>query len=390
MTSRRSVLKLGAAALLAPMINRGRFTLPRLGGREYSARTIDLMRRATVIDMLAPLHLGSGGARWLQKPSSITAEDFAPFVASGIHVFHTAVGFGGPAAYVTGQQFFHRQNSMIAERPDLFLRIDSADDFAKVGGSGRIGILLGAQNSDHFIRPDAGRDPLATVDEFFSYGQRVSQLTYNSQNWFASGSTERVDGGLSDLGAALIERMNTVGMAVDTSHCGDRTTLDALALSRKPALVTHSNARALAGNHPRCKPDAVIHAVGKAGSVMGITGVRMFVKASEPTTIEDFLDHIDYVARMIGVEHVGIGSDSDLHGYDDMPPEEYKRLKESYKGSYGFREKIDIEGIDHPQRMFDVTEGLIRRGYRDEQILGILGGNFRRVLSDIWAGLPAR
>jgi membrane dipeptidase len=91
---------------------------------------------------------------------------------------------------------------------------------------------------------------------------------------------------------------------------------------------------------------------------------------------------------MIGVEHVGIGSDSDLQGYDDMPPAEYKALKDSYKGSYGFRDKIDIEGIDHPKRMFDVTEGLIRRKYNDAQILGILGGNFQRVLSDIWKGMP--
>jgi len=120
MASRRSVLKLGAAAVLAPVFNKGRFTLPQL------------MRHAVVVDMLAPLQVGTAGQRWLRTPSSISAEDFAPYLASGINVFHTAVGFGGPDAYTTGQQFFHRQNSMIAERPDLFMRIDSADDFARV------------------------------------------------------------------------------------------------------------------------------------------------------------------------------------------------------------------------------------------------------------------
>jgi len=389
MPTRRTALKLGVAAIVAPMFNRGRFTLPHLPGQQYSARAIDLMRRATVIDMLSPLHIASNGNRWLAQPDSITAADFEPFQQSGIQVFHTAVGFGGPNAYTIGLQYFQRQNAMIAARPDLFMRIDAADDFARVKGSGRIGILLGAQNSDHFVRPDYNpRDMLATVDEFHRYGQRVSQLTYNSQNWFASGSTDRVDGGVSDFGAELIARMNKVGMAVDTSHCGDRTTLDAFALSKKPALITHSNVRALANGHPRCKSDEAIRACGKAGSVMGITGVRMFVKGSEPTTVEDFLNHIDYVAKLIGVEHVGIGSDIDLQGYDDMPPDEYKRLKDSYKGSYGFRDKIDIEGIDHPKRMFDVTEGLIRRKYSDQQILGILGGNFQRVLTDIWAGMP--
>src|SRR3569832_1950406 len=104
--------------------------------------------------------------------------------------------------------------------------------------------------------------------------------------WFGSGSTDRADGGLSDLGVALVERMNKVGMAVDVSHCGDRTTLDAFVLAKKLVLVTHSNARALAGGHPRCKPDAVIRAVGRAESVFGITGVRMFVRDKEPTTVE--------------------------------------------------------------------------------------------------------
>jgi membrane dipeptidase len=180
--------------------------------------------------------------------------------------------------------------------------------------------------------------------------------------------------------------MNEVGMAVDVSHCGDRTSLDAFEVSKRPVLITHSNARALNPGHPRCKPDEVIRACGNAGSVMGITGVRNFVKGSEPTTVEDLLNHFDYVAQMIGVEKVGIGSDIDLYGYDAMPAEDYKRLKDSYKGSYAFRDKIDIEGVDHPKRMYDLTEGLIRRKYSDGDITGILGGNFVRVLGEIWKG----
>src|SRR5678809_244746 len=88
---------------------------------------------------------------------------------------------------------------------------------------------------------------------------------------------------------------------------------------------------------------------------MGITGVRMFVSDKEPTTIENALDHFDHVAKLIGPEHLGVGSDMDLNGYDAMPPELNKQLRAGYKGSYGFREKIDIEGLDHPKRMFDLT-----------------------------------
>ncbi len=178
--------------------------------------------------------------------------------------------------------------------------------------------------------------------------------------------------------------MNKVGMAVDVSHCGDRTTLDAFEISKKPVLITHSNCRALNPGHPRVKTDKAIKKVGENGSVMGITGVRMFVKATEPTTIEDALDHFDHVRKLIGAEHLGVGSDIDLYGYDAMPPELNKKLRASYKGSYGFREKIDIEGLNHPKRMFDLTEGLIRRKYSDADIQGILGGNFARVLKQIW------
>lgn len=121
---------------------------------------------------------------------------------------------------------------------------------------------------------------------------------------------------------------------------------------------------------------------------MGITGVRMFVKNDEPTTIEHMLDHYDHVAKLIGPEHLGVGSDIDLYGYDAMPAEDNKRLRAGYKGSYGFREKIDIEGVNHPKRMFDLTEGLIRRKYSDAHIRGILGGNFVRVLSDVWVPAP--
>ena len=183
---------------------------------------------------------------------------------------------------------------------------------------------------------------------------------------------------------AIVERMNKTGMAVDVSHSGDRTTLDAFEASRRPVLITHSNCRALVPGHPRCKTDEAIKKMAATGGVMGITGVRMFVRGEEPTTIEHFLDHIDHVVKLTSVEHVGVGSDIDLYGYDAMRPEENKRLRDSYKGSYGFREKLDIEGLNHPQRMFDLTEGLIRRKYSDRDIELILGGNFKRVLAEIW------
>jgi len=274
-------------------------------------------------------------------------------------------------------QFIAAWNGFIAHHHDTMMRIDSPASLDAVKRAGKIGVVLGIQNSAHFRTPD-------DVDRFHSLGQRVSQLTYNARNLIGNGSTERRDDGISDFGVSIVERMNKLGMAVDVSHCGDRTTLDAFEISKRPVLITHSNCRALVPNHPRVKTDEAIRKMAASGGVMGITSVRMFVKADEPTTIEHMLDHYDHVAKLVGVEHLGVGSDIDLHGYDDMPAEENLQMRASYKGSYGFREKIDIEGVDHPKRMFDLTEGLIRRKYSDTHIEGILGGNFKRVLADLW------
>src|SRR6185436_16049914 len=237
------------------------------------------------------------GNKWMADPESFTLADLQPFKDSGINVIHPAVGLGGPNAYDSALRFFAAWNAFIANHDEHLMRIDSPADLARVKRSGKLGILLGLQNSDQFRTPN-------DVAFFRGLGQRVSQLTYNSRNFIGNGSTERRDEGISDFGVAIIERMNKVGMAVDVSHCGDRTTLDAFEISKKPVLITHSNCRALAAGHPRDKSDEAIKKVGASGSVMGITGVRMFVKADEPTTIEHALDHFDHVKKLTGPEHL--------------------------------------------------------------------------------------
>ncbi len=386
---RRAALKAAAgAALAAPFVNLGRVRLAAREGRglrrefqEYSTRCVDLVTESLVIDMLAPLAISrTVRDRWGPDLGGMTAQEEQDFRDSRIDVFHIAVGVGGrdfADQYRNSMLFVAGQNAFIAARPDLFVRIDSIEDMDRVRGSGRAGILIGTQTSSHFHTPD-------DVNLFHGLGQRVSQLTYNSRNMIGNGATARVDGGMSDFGVAIVERMNEVGMAVDVSHCGDRTTLDACEVSSQPVLLTHSNSRVLSGGHPRTKTDEAIRAMAATGGVMGITGVRMFVRDREPTTIEHYVDHFDHVRDLIGVEHLGVGSDVDLYGYDDLPTAEYEALKSAYKDSYAFRDKIDIEGVDHPKRMFDLTEALIRRGYTDEHIRGILGENFRRVLGEIW------
>jgi membrane dipeptidase len=389
---RRDLLKTAAkgaaAAIMAPvvtrvaaaatMVNRGRYRLSVPSDQRYSARAIEIVQRSTVIDMSAALMLSERREQKLfANPDTFKAEDYAVFKQSGINVFHEGGGFGGPNAYMDVLQYVSSLNSFLAHHDNWFERIDSPARLDGIKASGKVGVLIGVQNAEHFRKLD-------DVDYFYSLGQRVSQLTYNFRTLIGNGCYERRDEGLSDFGLTVVERMNKVGMAVDVSHCGNRTTLDAFDVSKKPVLITHANCRALNPKHPRCKTDEAIKAMAAKGGVMGITEVRDFVSAKEPTTVESMLDHYDYVARLVGIEHLGIGSDIDLFGYDALPPEEIEEFRSTPKVGETVREKSDVDGLNYAKRPFDIAEGLLRRNYSDVNIEAILGGNFRRVLKEVW------
>ena len=373
--SRRAMLaRTGALAVTAfPMVNFGTYQVHAASPRRFAARVVDLVKQATVIDMLAPLTLDFRPEVFAEPISEKWAADFR---ASGITGFHNSVGIGGPDAYENTLAFLLAWTGFTARNPHVFAGVGRAEDLDRAKASGKCAVIMGLQNSDHFRS-------VADVKAFYQLGQRVSQLTYNSQNLIGSGCTDRIDGGLSDYGVQIVEEMNKVGMLVDTSHCGDKTTLDAIAAAKGPIAITHSNARAL-NNHPRTKTDEAIRALGAKGGVIGITGVRNFLTAKEPTTVANIVDQIGHVAKLIGFDKVGIGSDADLYGYDDMEPKAYAELKAHYKGSYAFRDKIDTDGFDDPLKFYSLTEEMVRRGYSDENIRGVLGGNFRRLLGEVW------
>jgi membrane dipeptidase len=372
---RRTILRsaVAATALGFPMINGNSYAATPGSAKRYSKRALDIVGKTLVIDMLAPPKLDFAPDAF-SKP--LTEREIADFRSSGITGMHNAVGIGGPGAREDAMEFLAMWQGFAGRNSDLFSLIGSIKDLERAKAERKIGMIMGLQNADQFNRPD-------DVLLFYRLGLRCAQLTYNSQNMIGSGSTDRVDGGISDFGAEIITAMNKAGMLVDVSHSGDKTTLDAIALSKPALAITHSNCRSIS-NHPRAKTDEAILALGKTDGVMGISGVRMFVKDKEPTTLGDMVDHIEHVVKLIGVDHVGIGSDADLNGYDDMAPDQYRMIKAAYKSSYAFRDKIDIEGFDHPMKMFDLTEELIRRGWSDANIGLLLGGNFKRLLGTIW------
>jgi membrane dipeptidase len=352
---RREFFTRSLALCAAPLIASAAELTSRIAPR-YSPRAIDLVTNSSVVDMLSLLTLDwSLLDRWHQSATAFTDADFQKLRSSGINVFHPAVAFDQGSSYDITTAWFEKWNRLIAAHPNYFLRVDCPDDLARAKQDGRIGIVFGMQDANHLRTVD-------DVDAFYKMGQRLTQLTYNLRNDLGDGCKVSHDRGLSKFGLAVVQRMNSIGMAIDVSHCGERTSLDAIAASKKPVLITHSNCMALAPGVARCKSDEVIRAAARTGGVIGITSVRRFVKNSDPVTVEDVLDHFDYAVKLAGIEHVGLGSDFDLDAHPTY----------------------DVPGLNRSSRVYELTEGLLRRGYTDEQISLMLGGNFQRALQQIW------
>lgn len=365
--NRRDFLRTGVLAglgvLTAPHLDRGFSLFADTGSAARRAR--ELVERSLVVDLLGLLTLDWPRLyAWQRDPRSFGEAELARIQASGVRVFHPAVEPNAADPHAGALRWMARWDNLLRGRPEWFLRIDGAADLARTGAEGKVGLLLGFQNADHFRTP-------ADVALFHGLGQRVSQLTYNARNRLGGGCKDARDAGLTSFGAEVITEMNRVGMAVDLSHCGERTTLEAAGASTRPVLITHSNCRKLCA-HPRCKSDAVIRAVARRGGVMGISVIPAFVRTGGSATMEHLLDHFDHVARLVGVEHVALGSDADLDAVDPATG----RVRPRYV----------VRGLIQAQRVFQIAEGLLRRGYSEEHVELVLGGNARRVLGTIWDG----
>jgi membrane dipeptidase len=384
---RRTILAaLGAGLFGAPSVLRGRFRLFAGSQATYSDRAVKLVRESLTIDMLNQFRFPDFAdkppliERWLRQPGSFTPEHFALYRDSGLKVF--GLGHGAPD-YQAGIRFFADWNGFLAGYGDRLVRIDDPSDFDRVMRTpGTVGVMLTFQGSDHFRTAD-------DVETFWGLGQRVSQLTYNYANRIGAGFLEHTDGGLTVFGGDVVARMNQVGMAVDLSHCGDKTTLDGIAASARPPIFTHAACRALVPASLRAKTDEALRALARSGGVMGIPFLRFMVHGSEPVTVEHVLDHFDHAARLVGVEHLGVGSDMDLVGNPNPVNGAPVQETPNWSRYHLHRDpagKITIEGLDHPKRIYDLTEGLIRRRWSDQDIKLVLGGNFARVLGTIWEG----
>ena len=225
---------------------------------------------------------------------------------------------------------------------------------------------------------------LAILEHAWESGLRMVQLTYNSMNTVGCGCTDAHNGGVTAFGRQSIALMNRLGIIVDTAHCGEKTTIEACSVSTEPVVASHTAAAALL-DHNRCKTDNELKAIAATGGVIGIVAVPFFLSVSESADLNAMLDHIDHVAALVGPEHVSIGTDWP----NQLPRVALRTLFQDILADIGFRPEHNIDpsaALDGFRDYLDfpnITRGLVARGYSDEQIKGILGGNFLRVFERV-------
>jgi membrane dipeptidase len=245
------------------------------------------------------------------------------------------------------EQFDTYERIYKEHRGEVF-RINTPGDLKRVGKNGNIGFLTLME----------GADPVGSPDElggFYERGVRIIGLTWNDKNRYASGN--ETEEGLSDEGRELVRRMNELRITLDLSHINERGFWEAIGLTSLIPIASHSNARSLT-NHPRNLKDDQLLAIAERGGVIGIVLYNQFLKTSDKTpSIEDVFAHTDYIIRLCGEDHVGIGSDMDGARIEDFP--------------------VDLRKIsDLPK----IAEFFLEKGYPEERVRKIMGGNFLRVM----------
>ena len=235
-------------------------------------------------------------------------------------------------------------------------------------------------------------DELRQIRTFAHLGVKMMHLTYNRRNLIGDGCAEPANGGLSEFGRAVIREMNRLGILIDVAHTGWQTTIDAAEASEHPIVISHSAAWAL-NQHIRCKPDEVIRAVVDRGGTMGITNVPMFLGGQG--NLPRMLDHVDYVAQRFGVDAVTISMDS---VYSSRWAKENRAKltpfprRPRFENHWPHGHRPDGAEWNRPEQTRSMTNtnwplitvGLVQRGYSDEAIRKIIGGNMLRVASQVW------
>lgn len=264
---------------------------------------------------------------------------------------------------------------------DFIVRGETIDDIRRAKENGQIAFIASLEAAT------AIENEVDRLDILYGLGIRSSGIAYSEANTLGSGLKEARDGGLTEFGRQAVRRMNKLGIAIDVSHSGDQTSLDTIEVSDKPIFITHAGARGL-WDTKRMKPDTVLKAMAAKGGVIGIEAAphTTLTKKNPKHSIESFMEHFEYCADLVGIDHVAFGPDT-LFG-DHVGLHHYFAKQLSIKSAHGaqaFQEVEFVDGIENPAEAFpNIVRWLVKHDYSDGDIAKAIGGNVMRVLQEAW------
>ena len=265
------------------------------------------------------------------------------------------------------------------ERDERLVQATSVRDILSAKEEGKVGVVLGWQNASP-VENDLNR-----LAMFYALGLRVIQITYNERNLLGNGCYERSDDGLSNFGVDAVKEINRLGILIDLSHVGDRTTLETADLSEHPVACTHANARSFFG-HVRNKTDDALKLIAEKGGVIGANAFPPFMPKGFQSTLDDYIDAIDDLVERVGIDHVGIGTDFT----QDQPKAFFDWLFSQQGTKHQERPvrypdpMIHPEGMETPDKFSNIAVRLAQRGYSHDEVGKVLGGNWMRLFSQVW------
>ena len=266
-------------------------------------------------------------------------------------------------------------NNLIETNNDLLLKVRSTADIRRAKEEGKTGIMMGFQNAHAY------EDQIGYVQTFKDLGVGVVQMCYNTQNLIGTGCYER-DGGLSDFGREIVAEMNRVGVLCDLSHVGSKTSEEVILESKKPVCYSHCLPSGLK-DHPRNKSDEELKFIADRGGFIGVTMFAPFLKNGINSSIEDYVEAIEYIVNIAGVDQVGIGTDF-TQGHDQQFFEWLTHDKGYARRLTRFGKIVNPEGIRTVGEFPNLTEALLRRGFSESDTRKIMGDNWVRVLGEAW------
>jgi membrane dipeptidase len=279
-------------------------------------------------------------------------------------------------AYEEAVQAVLDHDAHIAKHPELFLKATKTSDIDLARKNGQLALFYLFQNSTQF-----GRD-LDNVDLFHKLGVRSAQITYNDQNWAGAGCKELGANGLTHFGRDLVGRMNERRMLIDLSHSNMQTMADTIAASKVPVIVSHTACMAVHRN-VRNTTDANLRLLADRGGVAGICQMRPFLTTKRDDALPEYFRHIDHAVKVMGADHVAIGSDRD-HRVVEMTDAYIAELKREEGANFNDADwPLFINELNGPRRMEVVWDGVRKLGYPSGTAEKIMGTNLRRIYQEV-------